>query len=51
MNLHLTENDLLRDIFELGSKVVPITMAANKQNKLERVSNCEQHFKLEKQYN
>lgn len=36
MNLHLTENELLRDIFELGSKVVPITMAANKQNKLER---------------
>uniref|UniRef100_A0A1B6DSJ9 Interferon-related developmental regulator N-terminal domain-containing protein n=1 Tax=Clastoptera arizonana TaxID=38151 RepID=A0A1B6DSJ9_9HEMI len=36
MNLHLTENDLLRDVFELGEKLVPLNIAANKASKLER---------------
>lgn len=36
MNLHLTENDLVREIFELGERVSPLNAAANKQSKLER---------------
>ncbi|XP_034241986.1 interferon-related developmental regulator 2 [Thrips palmi] len=36
MNLHLTENDLLRDVFELGEKLSPLNYAANKQTKQER---------------
>ncbi|XP_021919874.1 interferon-related developmental regulator 2 [Zootermopsis nevadensis] len=36
MNLHLTENDLVRDIFELGERLSPPYYAANKQTKLER---------------
>lgn len=38
MNLHLTENELLRDVFELGEKLSPLNYAANKQTKQERVS-------------
>lgn len=37
MNLHLTENELLRDVFELGEKLSPLTYASNKQTKQERV--------------
>ncbi|KAJ9593807.1 hypothetical protein L9F63_027549, partial [Diploptera punctata] len=36
MNLHLTENDLVREIFELGERLTPPYFAANKQTKLER---------------
>ena len=36
MNLHLTDNELLRDVFELGEKVSPLTYASNKQTKQER---------------
>ncbi|XP_075230443.1 interferon-related developmental regulator 1 isoform X1 [Lycorma delicatula] len=36
MNLHLTENDLLRDILELGEKISPMNISVNKQSKLER---------------
>nr|CAD7435227.1 unnamed protein product [Timema monikensis] len=36
MNLHLTENDLVRDIFELGERISPLNFAAHKQSKLER---------------
>ncbi|KAJ1526830.1 hypothetical protein ONE63_008397 [Megalurothrips usitatus] len=36
MNLHLTENELLREVFELGEKVSPLTYASNKQTKQER---------------
>lgn len=36
MNLHLTENDLVRDIFELGERLSPPYYAANKQTKHER---------------
>nr|CAD7603112.1 unnamed protein product [Timema genevievae] len=36
MNLHLTENDLVRDIFELGERISPVNFAAHKQSKLER---------------
>jgi hypothetical protein len=38
MNLHLTENELVREIFELGEKLSPPYFAANKQTKHERVS-------------
>ncbi|XP_014244492.1 interferon-related developmental regulator 1 [Cimex lectularius] len=36
MNLHLTENDLLRDVLELGEKVSHLSMSSNKQSKLAR---------------
>lgn len=36
MNLHLTENDLVRDIFNLGERVSPLNVSAQKQTKLER---------------
>lgn len=38
LNTHLTENELLRDIFELGARIVINEMPNNKQTKLERVS-------------
>lgn len=42
LNLHLTENDLVREIFELGERSPPYC-AANKQTKHERVS-LSRHF-------
>lgn len=36
MNLHLVENDLLRDILQLGDKISPLNISAHKQSKLER---------------
>ncbi|XP_063216854.1 interferon-related developmental regulator 1 [Bacillus rossius redtenbacheri] len=36
MNLHLTENDLVREVFELGDRLTPLNLAAHKQSKLER---------------
>lgn len=36
MNLHLTENDLVREIFELGERISPLNAALHKQTKLER---------------
>lgn len=36
LNLHLRENDLLRDILELGEKISPLNMNAVKQTKLAR---------------
>lgn len=36
MNLHLTENELLRDIFELGTPMATHTLLTTKTNKLER---------------
>lgn len=36
INIHLAENQLLREIFHLGNKVLPIT--SQKTTKLERVS-------------
>lgn len=37
INIHLAENQLLREIFHLGNKVLPIP-ASQKTSKLERVS-------------
>ncbi|XP_046677714.1 interferon-related developmental regulator 2 isoform X3 [Homalodisca vitripennis] len=45
MNLHLTENDLLRDVFELGEKLVPLNMAAHKQSRIERHLMNQANFK------
>ncbi|XP_073977899.1 interferon-related developmental regulator 1 isoform X2 [Rhodnius prolixus] len=36
MNLHLTENELLREVLELGEKLAPVNAASNKQTKLAR---------------
>ncbi|XP_071443704.1 interferon-related developmental regulator 2 [Hetaerina americana] len=36
MNLHLTENYLVREIFELGERVSPLNVAVYKATKLER---------------
>lgn len=36
MNLHLTENDLMREIFNLGERMSPFNSSAQKQTKLER---------------
>lgn len=38
LNIHLTENDLLRDIFQLGDRLILSELTVNKQSKLERVS-------------
>lgn len=38
MNLHMTENDLVRDILCLGPKLCQTKLLNNKQSKLERVS-------------
>lgn len=38
MNLHLKENDLLRDVLHLGEKVSSMSSPSHKQSKLERVS-------------
>lgn len=38
MNLHLTENELLREVLELGEKLAPVNAASNKQTKLARVN-------------
>lgn len=38
LNIHLTENELLRDIFQLGDRLILNELAVNKQTKLERVS-------------
>lgn len=35
-NLHLSENELLRDVLELGEKITPLNCAALKQSKIER---------------
>lgn len=37
LNTHLTENELLRDIFELGARIID-NLPSVKQTKLERVS-------------
>lgn len=39
LNTHLAENELLRDIFELGARLVINELPTTKQTKLERVSN------------
>lgn len=44
INLHLTENDLLREVFELGEKIAPLNISAIKQSKHERVSIIKQYF-------
>lgn len=44
MNLHLKENDLLREILNLGNKVTTLPPALYKQNKIERVSNDDSLF-------
>lgn len=36
LNLHLRENDLLRDILELGEKISPVNITSAKQTKLAR---------------
>ncbi|CAM1154425.1 Uncharacterised protein g11220 [Pycnogonum litorale] len=36
MNRHLAENELLRDVFELGTPLTPMTAAENKISKNER---------------
>ncbi|CAH0384027.1 unnamed protein product [Bemisia tabaci] len=36
MNLHLKENDLLREILDLGEKITDLNVAVSKQSKLER---------------
>lgn len=38
MNMHMTENDLIRDILNLGPKLCQTKLLSNKQSKLERVS-------------
>ncbi len=38
MNLHLKENDLLRDVLNLGEKMTALMSPTHKQSKLERVS-------------
>lgn len=38
LNLHLAENELLRDVFQLGPKLIVGDLNALKQSKLERVS-------------
>lgn len=38
LNTHLSENELLRDIFELGDKLIISEITVNKQTKLEKVS-------------
>lgn len=45
MNLHLSENDLLREVFELGEKLVPYNMAAHKQSRIERHLMNQANFK------
>lgn len=37
INVHLAENELLREVFNLGQKVVPL-LPLQKTSKLERVS-------------
>lgn len=37
INIHLSENDLLRDIFQLGSKILINEQPIQRQTKLERV--------------
>ncbi|KAL1117869.1 hypothetical protein AAG570_004182, partial [Ranatra chinensis] len=36
MNLHLTENDFLREILELGEKISPLNLSNSKKSKQER---------------
>lgn len=38
MNLHLAENDLLREVFELGEKLTPLTKPLQQQSRFHRVS-------------
>lgn len=38
MNMHMTENDLVRDILNLGPKLCQAKLLSNKQSKLERVN-------------
>lgn len=38
INIHLSENDLLRDIFQLGTKILINDISIQRQTKLERVS-------------
>ncbi|XP_054287052.1 interferon-related developmental regulator 2-like [Macrosteles quadrilineatus] len=45
MNLHLSENDLLREVFELGEKLVHLNLAAHKQSKIERHLMNQANFK------
>lgn len=39
LNTHLAENELLRDIFELGARIMISELLPNKKTQLERVSN------------
>lgn len=41
LNTHLTENELLRDIFQLGDKLIIKELPINKQTKLEKVCKIE----------
>lgn len=47
LNLHLAENELLRDVFQLGPKLILTDTHQLKQSKLERVSPPGILFKLE----
>lgn len=38
INIHLSENELLRDIFQLGAKILISDLSLHRQTKLERVS-------------
>lgn len=38
LNLHLKENDLLRDVLQLGEKISSVSSPTHRQSKLERVS-------------
>lgn len=36
INVHLAENDFLRDVLQLGEKILPIGNVTSKQSKLEK---------------
>ncbi|XP_050435954.1 interferon-related developmental regulator 2 [Adelges cooleyi] len=46
MNLHMTENDLVRDILNLGPKLCQTKLLSNKQSKLERQQINAANFKV-----
>lgn len=46
MNMHMTENDLVRDILNLGPKLCQAKLLSNKQSKLERQQINAANFKV-----
>ncbi|XP_027848887.2 interferon-related developmental regulator 2 isoform X1 [Aphis gossypii] len=46
MNMHMTENDLIRDILNLGPKLCQTKLLSNKQSKLERQQINAANFKV-----